>query len=407
MATLDALLNPTDGLMNAERPTDGYSYNTFADRGQVDSFTVRSFNFSKGQGGTLTLGSGGGGINGPRYAGSAVDNNAIGNLSWSNPSYATADDAQSATVSFGTYGTSHYLSLTNLEFNIPNDANIQGIQVERKGYFNGSGGGRSAAQLTKGGTVIGTSLFLNMGYPESYGTLGSGTESWGTTLHGSDLNDSTFGVNLWTYLDSGSANATVAVNNIKVTAYYASNSQGVLNLIDGNGGTAIRLDSSGVTIKNNGGTTIIDGNGLNSMNNFPSGNTNGAPTTAFNGTAPVTAANSAMTVSFTRPTNVLITLSLQSASGQTGAGNMSGRTFYTVYYNGTPQQPEILYDSYLDTTTKTTQENVIRKSYSTTMLKTFSAGTGTIDFRYALADISSNCTSTLHKWDLSYIKLGT
>lgn len=191
-----------------------------------------------------------------------------------------------------------------------------------------------------------------------------------------------------------------------------NNGNGVISVLNQQGTQVVRLDGSGmlvsggsITIKNSSGSNVIDATGLVSTNNFISGNTNAAPDTAFTNGTFVTTANSSMTFSLSRSAKALILLTLQSSQGQgTDGANASGRVFFTIHYNGTAQNPDIVIDpSLVDETAE--RDHIQRCTYTTTMLKTLGSGAGTIDFRYKI-DTGSNLSVTLHKWDLTYVLLG-
>lgn len=154
------------------------------------------------------------------------------------------------------------------------------------------------------------------------------------------------------------------------------------------------------------GQTIIDAEGLVSTANFASDSAFSAPDTAFTDTSYTNVANSSMNIVLKRDAKVLILATVQSSHAQTAGGsNASGRVFYTVHLGGVAQNPTILIDaSLIDATTE--RDNIIRKNYTTTMLKTVAKGTTVVKLSYRIVS-RNNLTATLHEWSLAYVVLGT
>jgi len=63
----------------------------------------------------------------PLFPATWTDDNAVGTITWSNPSNVNASDGSYATAAVG---TSHYLKGVNVGENIPANATILGVLVE-------------------------------------------------------------------------------------------------------------------------------------------------------------------------------------------------------------------------------------------------------------------------------------
>lgn len=155
-----------------------------------------------------------------RSPGTIVNDNSYGTEAWSNPSNAAASDNSYAIVTIVGVGavSSNYLKATNFGFSVPSGATILGITVTKEGYFSGSGGGNSNARLVKGGTPSGDVKINGFG-AESVITVGGSTDLWGLTLTPADINDSNFGVVLYTDMFAGS-NCSIGIDHITITVTY-------------------------------------------------------------------------------------------------------------------------------------------------------------------------------------------
>lgn len=199
--------------------------------------------------------------------------------------------------------------------------------------------------------------------------------------------------------------------NIAGTTTFALDTDGNLILVgELRSGTLITgdviIDGDGaLRIQNEQGSTILDALGIVSANNFQTGNANGSPNSTFTTGTYTTVSGSTLSLNLLRSARVLLLLTVQSAHAQTSAGSdMSGRVFYTVHVDDVAQTPEILIDtSYVNASG--IKENVFRKVYSTSLLKTLSKGSHDITIKYKI-DSASNITATLHTWDLTFVVLG-
>jgi hypothetical protein len=147
------------------------------------------------------------------------DNSNGGTVVWIHAGYAeVVDGAFTAAEFVNTPGTSEYLKATGFGFNIPSNATILGVLLKKTGYFSGSGAGTSSAKLVVGGSVSGNNRDLNFGSLGAY-ISGDTTDLWGNTLTPSIVNNSNFGVALYTVLTSAT-NAYVNVDGIELSIFY-------------------------------------------------------------------------------------------------------------------------------------------------------------------------------------------
>jgi hypothetical protein len=157
---------------------------------------------------------------------SAVDDDSIGTIAWSNPSGALTQDDVYATASLTKADpTSHYLKVTDFAFNISSNATILGIVVEVDRYGSSSTGVfDNSIKLVKGGAISGTEKSTGLQWPNNgspaYQSYGSATDLWGLTWVPSDINGSDFGVAISAKKDNSAHGRTAYVDHIQITVYY-------------------------------------------------------------------------------------------------------------------------------------------------------------------------------------------
>lgn len=120
---------------------------------------------------------------------------------------------------------SDYLSLTGCGFAIPAGATVLGVQVAVNRFADTVNAVSDLhVRLVKAGVVTGSDRALGGFWPTS-GTVanyGSASDPWGTSLVGSDVNATNFGVALAIQSSSGSA-VTGIVNSVSITVTYQLN----------------------------------------------------------------------------------------------------------------------------------------------------------------------------------------
>lgn len=169
---------------------------------------------------------------GPNFAGTGGTANGCGvgtdNVAcWTSPANITANDGVFATVLLGASGTSNELQGTNFGFAIPTGSTINGITVEIfKKAISGVGNPTDAdVTILKAGVATGTNLghtgssngWLTAGAIDTYGGSAS---LWGTTWAPSDINATTFGVQISCVEWTTASSVTAGVDFIRITITY-------------------------------------------------------------------------------------------------------------------------------------------------------------------------------------------
>ena len=148
---------------------------------------------------------------------------------WTNSANVYADDGTNATVSISNNTqASAYLHTTNYGFAIPSTATIDGIVMEMNAYCLEASGviQDMTVKLTKSGSLFGNDMRK---YPTTWPTTtsniytyGASNDKWGTTFTYSDINDSTFGVDIrvTSSLSPPGTARTAAIDYVRITIYY-------------------------------------------------------------------------------------------------------------------------------------------------------------------------------------------
>jgi len=154
-----------------------------------------------------------------------------GSLGWEIiGSYASSASTYSVDVN------TDYLDVTNLGFNIPANATINGVYVDvnadsQDGNNNDdSVMGVAVIQLIQGGVAQGNNYacspyctaWNNANTNPSDNYYGSPTDTWGLSLSGNDVNASNFGLRIQAWSGTGSSGDWVygEVNSVQITVYY-------------------------------------------------------------------------------------------------------------------------------------------------------------------------------------------
>lgn len=167
---------------------------------------------------------------GPSFAQTAVNDSSAGNTAWSNAGDVDADDGQYATANVATGSTSQYLNASGLGFNLPSDANINGVTVVVDRLTSGMTTPLTrdhTVQLLKDGTRAGDNKAVtDADWPTGGGgtrTYGGAADSWGETWTPADVNDPDFGVSLRVANANTGFARTASVDYIQVTVSYDRN----------------------------------------------------------------------------------------------------------------------------------------------------------------------------------------
>lgn len=150
---------------------------------------------------------------------------------WSNMANAYADDGSYASCLCNGYSNRAFYS--GFDFDLPDGVTITGIKLETEitGAGEGSSGQDQMVYLRTGGVLRGNNKAIPF-FPETptypFGetvpqTYGGATDLWGTTWSQSQVEDSTFGVDLQ-YSDFYAMGAILNLDFVRLTVYYAGNS---------------------------------------------------------------------------------------------------------------------------------------------------------------------------------------
>ncbi|MFN9476459.1 hypothetical protein [Acidovorax sp.] len=135
-----------------------------------------------------------------KIPGSAVTSG--GTTVWQNPTQIGQDDNVNATMVASSTATANaYLRATNYGFGIPANAQLNGIEVKVAKAATGGTAGQitdDTVQLVLNGAAQGSNLASGTAWPstETVATYGGPANMWGTNLSASQINNSTFGVQL-------------------------------------------------------------------------------------------------------------------------------------------------------------------------------------------------------------------
>jgi hypothetical protein len=165
--------------------------------------------------------------------GTAVTDNTIGTIAWTNPSNATGNDDNFANADIYTLNdVSEYLKVTNFSFSIPSAATILGIKVtayvgetiDTMDVYDES------VKIVKAGVISGAEYADTDTVEWAVDTVGGTAREWGdeTSLWGltwtpADINGSTFGVAISAKHTGGTVAAEheVRVYKVNIKIYYS------------------------------------------------------------------------------------------------------------------------------------------------------------------------------------------
>ncbi|TRX33260.1 HYR domain-containing protein [Flavobacterium sp. ZT3R18] len=216
--------------------------------------------------------SGGSASAGPNNAGTGVDNNAVGTVTWGTPGNITVSGTPYATMSVATSATTHYLQGTSYGFAIPASATINGIAV----VINRSSSGTtspfmqdSRVGLVKavGGVQTTNKAVIGTNWPTTglqTATYGGAADLWGTTWTPAEINALGFGVVLSAVNASTAFARTATVDYMQITVTYTVNglnwytvSSGGSSIGSGSPFNPVGVVGSGLANTNSAGTTTF------------------------------------------------------------------------------------------------------------------------------------------------------
>lgn len=160
-------------------------------------------------------------------------------FNWANASNALTDNSDAAVATLvGKKSTSNLLRLTNFGFSIPAGSVINGIKVEIRMQGTNVTCVDQTIQLRKSSGAVGTNKArTSPDWPKkaaAYVQFGGNNDLWGTTWSFSDINNSSFGIDIAAKAKKNTA--TARVEYVRITVYYNqtvyySKSTGNLNLL--------------------------------------------------------------------------------------------------------------------------------------------------------------------------------
>lgn len=162
--------------------------------------------------------------------GTIVNADRDGKTTWFDPSYAGASDNNYAYNNVTKYTYGDWLRASNFGFSIPSGATINGIECRIERHASAVNAiADSALYLHKGGTPSGDDKASATMYPSSdpndYVYYGGPTDTWNSGYSETDINDSTFGVELSCF-NSTSASKTAYVDHMQLKIYYTEGGGG-------------------------------------------------------------------------------------------------------------------------------------------------------------------------------------
>ena len=182
---------------------------------------------------------------GPRD-GTVFTNYDVGGLNWTNPDNAVSADAVYATfaVDKKAVDDTQILYASGFGFTIPSDATINGIFVEWKKKYAGTGGSVTDSSINlfdEYGDPKGSENSVAWTTTNQYANYGSSTSLWNTTWTPAQINDADFGAGLSAIVYGGATvGCTAYIDHVRITVYYTEAA---------GGGSQVRLlASTGVGI---------------------------------------------------------------------------------------------------------------------------------------------------------------
>ena len=159
---------------------------------------------------------------GPNNTGTGTNVPSSSGINWVNPTNIQgAPDGVFSTLSISGTNQSGFLTGTNYGYSIPLSAGaITGIQVTVKG-FGAQSNLALSIQLVKGGSGTGTIYSLPLPTSNGFVTVGSNTNTWGTSWLNTDINASNFGVQISYNQNTGQGNppSNYGIDSVQVTVF--------------------------------------------------------------------------------------------------------------------------------------------------------------------------------------------
>jgi hypothetical protein len=228
---LDAMAAPTTG----DDDADGYVGGSLWIDRTADKAYVCTDN-ATGAAIWQEIGAGGAAVSsaGPNVGSSAAAVSGSGDNAWTNPGNATASDNSYATCVMDDGESSDYLDVTGFGFSLPSGAAPIGYKVEVEAKAtSGNTVYPLLVRLLSGGSPTGDDKGLVTGSlptTDAYQSFGGDSDKWGTSLAGSLVNASDFGVRVQFF--SGVGTHTVSVDSVRITVWYTTAGAGAPDSAD-------------------------------------------------------------------------------------------------------------------------------------------------------------------------------
>ncbi|MBI2595268.1 glycosyltransferase [Candidatus Daviesbacteria bacterium] len=165
---------------------------------------------------------------GPNSPSSCADDGAVGTLTWTNDSNATAQDDQTAVMQGTDNGTSEYEECVGFSFNLAPTDTVAGVLLEADIYSSGTSTRPiidNSVKLSQAGTITGNDQATTDAWPTSdtdtYTSWGSSSNLWGVSWTPADINDPNFGAGISARKTTTAGNpGTGKIDHVRMTVYY-------------------------------------------------------------------------------------------------------------------------------------------------------------------------------------------
>lgn len=163
---------------------------------------------------------------GPNAGGTFASDSALGSIAWTSATNAIVSDNIYATSVLLLGQITNYLKATNFGFSIPSDATITGItvKIERSSNTLNATHDNSVKLTVSGATTGNDKADAGTEWPTSdtVATYGTATDLWGGTWTPSQINDSTFGVEVSAIADLA---GTAQIDYVSITVDYTGSNK--------------------------------------------------------------------------------------------------------------------------------------------------------------------------------------
>lgn len=202
-----------------------------------------------------------------------------------------------------------------------------------------------------------------------------------------------------------------------ITLGGTNNGNGMMVVNNASGSTIVTINNGGITIQggsitiyNSQGSTLLDSQGLVSLNNFNSGGTSvsGGFGQTVTSTSYAGLTGATINAVLSRSAIAFIVADVRAElNGPVGTSNTSGEGFIDIFIGGTAEpNSEIYFKGEYDSLNHDHYGNYLFSSYSTHSIKTLPAGTTPIALQAKIVN-TANAQMVIYNYKLSYVLLGT